>query len=103
MYVWQMHINPAAAEATILSLNQSPQPYKACQFILGNSQMGMAKFQAAAAIRDAAIREWSLLTSDDKRSLISFCLCYVMQHAGSPEGYVLAKVSSVAAQLMKRG
>jgi hypothetical protein len=32
--------------------------------------MGMAKFQAAAAIRDAAIREWSLLTSDDKRSLI---------------------------------
>lgn len=33
----------------------------------------------------------------------SFCLCYVMQHAGSPEGYVLAKVSSVAAQLMKRG
>lgn len=99
----QMHITPAAAEATILSLNQSPQPYKACQFILGNSQMGMAKFQAAAAIRDAAIREWSLLTSDDKISLISFCLCYVMQHAGSPEGYVLAKVSSVAAQLMKRG
>ena len=35
MYVWQMHINPAAAEATILSLNQSSQPYKACQFILG--------------------------------------------------------------------
>ncbi|KAJ6292015.1 hypothetical protein OIU76_023999 [Salix suchowensis] len=99
----QMHINPAAAEATILSLNQSSQPYKACQFILENSQMGTAKFQAAAAIRDAAIREWSLLTSDDKRSLISFCLCYVMQHAGSPEGYVLAKVSSVAAQLMKRG
>ncbi|CAK7341135.1 unnamed protein product [Dovyalis caffra] len=102
----QMHVNPAAAEATILSLNQSPQPYKACQFILvleENSQMGMAKFQAAAAIRDASIREWSLLTSEDKRSLISFCLCYVMQHAGLPEGYVQAKVSSVAAQLMKRG
>lgn len=32
---WQMHINPAAAEATILSLFQSPHPYKACQFILG--------------------------------------------------------------------
>jgi hypothetical protein len=30
-----MHINPAAAEATILSLCQSPQPYQACQFILG--------------------------------------------------------------------
>ncbi|THG00830.1 hypothetical protein TEA_017490 [Camellia sinensis var. sinensis] len=48
--------------------------------------------QAAAAIRDAAIREWVFLTADEKTSLIS-----------SPKGYVQAKVSSVAAQLMKRG
>ncbi|XVF57114.1 hypothetical protein PTKIN_Ptkin06aG0177700 [Pterospermum kingtungense] len=99
----QMHINPSAAEATILSLSQSPQPYKACQFILENSQVANARFQAAAAIRDAAIREWGFLSSEDRRSLISFCLCFVMQHASSPEGYVQAKVSSVAAQLMKRG
>ncbi|KAJ9185793.1 hypothetical protein P3X46_005384 [Hevea brasiliensis] len=99
----QMHMNPAAAEATILSLNQSPQPYKACQFILENSQVANARFQAAAAIRDAAIREWGFLTTEDKKSLISFCLYYVMQHASSPEGYVQAKVSSVAAQLIKRG
>lgn len=31
----QIHVNPAAAEATILSLCQSPRPYQACQFILG--------------------------------------------------------------------
>ncbi|XP_048236240.1 exportin-4 isoform X1 [Ricinus communis] len=99
----QMHMNPAAAEATIMSLNQSPHPYKACQFILENSQVANARFQAAAAIRDAAIREWSFLTGDDKKSLISFCLCYVMQHAGSSDGYVQVKVSSVAAQLIKRG
>ncbi|KAJ8425291.1 hypothetical protein Cgig2_018995 [Carnegiea gigantea] len=30
-----MHVNPAAAEATILSLSQYPQPYQACKFILG--------------------------------------------------------------------
>lgn len=35
-----------------------------------NSQVANARFQAAAAIRDAAIREWGLLTSDDKKSLI---------------------------------
>ncbi|KAB1202538.1 Exportin-4 [Morella rubra] len=99
----QININPAAAEATLLSLCQSPQPYPACQFILQNSQVPYARFQGAAAIRDAAIREWGFLTADDKRSLISFCLCFVMQHASSPEGFVLAKVSSVAAQLMKRG
>ncbi|XVE62729.1 hypothetical protein DITRI_Ditri06bG0142700 [Diplodiscus trichospermus] len=99
----QMHINPTAAEATILSLSQSPQPYKACQFILENSQVANARFQAAAAIRDAAIREWGFLSTEDRRNLISFCLSFVMQHASSPEGYVLAKASSVAAQLMKRG
>ncbi|CAN1271124.1 xpo4 [Linum perenne] len=99
----QMHTNSAAAEATLLSLNQATRPYKLCQFILENSQVANARFQAAAAIRDAAIREWSSLPADDKKGLIGFCLCYVMQRASSPEGYVQAKVSSVAAQLMKRG
>ncbi|KAG4394207.1 hypothetical protein AAZX31_03G230100 [Glycine max] len=99
----QMHINPGASEAVILSLGQSSQPYKTCQFILENSQVATARFQAAAAIREAAIREWGFLSADDKRGLISFCLCYVMQHASSPDGYVQAKVSSVATQLMKRG
>ncbi|KAH0972651.1 hypothetical protein GBA52_024807 [Prunus armeniaca] len=101
--IQQMHMNSAAAEATILSLSQTPQPYQACKFILENSQVANARFQAAAAIRNAAIREWGFLSSDNKRSMISFCLCFVMQHANSPEGYVQAKVSSVAAQLLKRG
>ncbi|OVA13652.1 Importin-beta [Macleaya cordata] len=99
----QMHINPALAEATILSLRQSPQTYQTCQFILENSQVAIARFQAAAAIRDVAIREWGFLSHDDKRSLISFCLRFVMQHASSADGYVQAKVSAVAAQFLKRG
>ncbi|XP_024025186.1 exportin-4 [Morus notabilis] len=99
----QMHMNPAEAEATILLLAQSHQPYQACKFILENSQVANARFQAAAAIKDAAIREWGFLSPDDKRNLISFCLCFTMQHANSPEGYVQVKVSSVAAQLLKRG
>ncbi|KAG8390023.1 hypothetical protein BUALT_Bualt01G0040100 [Buddleja alternifolia] len=99
----QMHINPAAAEATILSLRQSPRPYQACQFILENSQLANARFQAAGAIRDAAIREWGFIEADDRTGLIRFCLCFIMKHAGSPEGYVLVKVASVAAQLLKRG
>ncbi|KAI5659953.1 hypothetical protein M9H77_28746 [Catharanthus roseus] len=99
----QINVNPAAAEGTILSLSQSPRPYQACQFILENSQAPNARFQAAGAIRDAAIREWGFLTADERKSLISFCLCFVMQHANSPEGYVRAKVASVGAQLLKRG
>ncbi|XP_011091499.1 exportin-4 isoform X1 [Sesamum indicum] len=99
----QMHTNPTAAEATLLSLSQSPRPYQACQFILENSQLPNARFQAAGAIRDAAIREWGFLEPNDRRGLISFCLCFIMKNANSPEGYVLVKVASVAAQLLKRG
>jgi hypothetical protein len=32
--------------------------------------MPNARFQAAGAIGDAAIREWRILTDDNKRSLI---------------------------------
>ncbi|KAM3305993.1 exportin-4 isoform X1 [Capsicum chacoense] len=99
----QMHMNPAAAEETILSLSQSPRPYQACKYILENSQLANARFQAAGAIRDAALREWAFLEVDDKRELISFCFHSAIQHASSPEGYVQAKVASVAAQLIKRG
>ncbi|XP_055828191.1 uncharacterized protein LOC129896345 isoform X2 [Solanum dulcamara] len=99
----QMHMNPAAAEEAILSLSQSPQPYHACKYILENSQLANARFQAAGAIRDAALREWVFLEINDKRGLISFCFHSALQHASSPEGYVQAKVASVAAQLIKRG
>lgn len=37
-----------------------------------NSQMANARFQAATAIRDAAIREWSFLSSEEKKSLIRY-------------------------------
>ncbi|CAJ1961162.1 unnamed protein product [Sphenostylis stenocarpa] len=98
-----MHINPGASEAVILSLGQSSQPYETCEFILENSQVATARFQAAAAIREAAIREWAFLSANAKRNLISFCLIYIMKRASSPDFYVQAKVSSVTAQLMKRG
>uniref|UniRef100_A0A2P2MR39 Exportin-4 n=1 Tax=Rhizophora mucronata TaxID=61149 RepID=A0A2P2MR39_RHIMU len=71
---FQVCITPAA-EATIRALNQSPQPYNVCKHILENSQVANARFQAAAAIRDAAIREWSFLTSEDKKNLIRY-LCF---------------------------
>eukprot|EP01018_Ginkgo_biloba_P030182 Gb_04408 [translate_table: standard] len=98
----QMHINPAAAEATLLAFRRSPRPYQACQYILEHSQVANARFQAAAAIQEAAIREWGFLSVDEKSTLRMYCLRYVVAHAGTPEGYVQIKVSAVAAVLMKR-
>ncbi|GJM84806.1 hypothetical protein PR202_ga00512 [Eleusine coracana subsp. coracana] len=108
----QLHMNPSEAEKVISSLHSSLMPYQACRFILElktkcflseTSQMPNARFQAAGAIGDAAIREWGILADDNKRSLILYCLNYVMEHASSPDGYVQSKVSAVAARLLKRG
>ncbi|XP_066370487.1 uncharacterized protein [Miscanthus floridulus] len=99
----QLHMNPSEAETVITSLRSSLMPYQACRFILETSQMPNARFQAAGAIGDAAVREWGILTDDNKRSLIIYCLNYVMEHASSPDGYVQSKVSTVAARLLKRG
>ncbi|WOL04284.1 exportin-4 isoform X1 [Canna indica] len=99
----QMHMNPAEAEKIIISLRQSTMPYHTCRFILENSKMPNARFQAAGAIGDAAIREWGMLTDEDKKGLILFCLHYTMEHASAANAYVQLKVSAVAAQLVKRG
>lgn len=99
----QMHFSPAEAENLLVLLRQSPMPYQSCRFILENSQLANARFQAAGAIRDAAIREWGVLTNENRRSLILFCLCYVMEHLSATDAYVQSKVSAVAAQLLKRG
>lgn len=99
----QMHINPAESEKMLILLRQSPMPYRSCRFILENSQLANARFQAASAIRDAAIREWGILTEENQKSLILYCLCYVMERANATDAYVQSKVSAVAAQLIKRG
>ncbi|XP_042439551.1 exportin-4-like isoform X2 [Zingiber officinale] len=99
----QMHMNPTEAEKIIVSLRQSSMPFQACRFILENSELPAAKFQAAGAIGDAAIREWGMLTDENKKNLIVFCLHYVMEHASASDAYVRLKVSAVAAQLLKRG
>lgn len=98
----QMHINPAAAEATLLDFRRSPHPYQACQFILEQSHMANARFQAAAAIQEAALREWGFLSVNEKNGLRMYCLQYAIAHANAPEGYVQVKVAAVAAVLTKR-
>lgn len=98
----QMHINPDTAEATLLAFRRSSQPYKACQYILEHSQVAAACFQAAATIQEAAIREWGFLSTNEKNGLQMYCLRYLIAHADAREGYVQAKVSAVAAILLKR-
>lgn len=41
-----------------------------------NSQLANARFQAAGAIRDAAIREWGTLSDEDKKGLILYAVTW---------------------------
>lgn len=50
-----------------------------CFFVLPeNSQVASARFQAAAAIKEAAIREWSFLSTEDKGGLIRLSLSLLL-------------------------
>ncbi|EFJ35002.1 hypothetical protein SELMODRAFT_406082 [Selaginella moellendorffii] len=93
----------SSAEATLLAFRKSPHPFYACQYILENSQVATAKFLAAATIQEAAIREWTLISPEEKSRLRSYCLQYVMARVETSEGYILSKILSVVAALLKRG
>eukprot|EP00249_Psilotum_nudum_P010588 c22631_g1_i2 orf=152-3370(+) len=93
----------AAAEATLLAFRRSHYPIQACQYILEHSHMANARFQAAAALQEAALREWGFFRVEEKNNLRSYCLHYVTARSETLEAYVLSKVSAVAAVLMKRG
>ncbi|XP_073395846.1 uncharacterized protein [Physcomitrium patens] len=54
-------------------------------------------------MQEAAIREWVLLTAEERSNLRTYYLYYVMARADVPEAYVQMKVLSVAAVLLKRG
>ncbi|KAL3681977.1 hypothetical protein R1sor_024933 [Riccia sorocarpa] len=92
-----------AAEATLLAFRRSSHPVQACQYILEHSQMATARFQAAATMQEAAVREWGLLSAVNKNSLRTYCLHYAMARAETGEAFVQAKVLAVAAVLLKRG
>ncbi|XP_024524931.1 uncharacterized protein LOC9654131 isoform X7 [Selaginella moellendorffii] len=92
----------SSAEATLLAFRKSPHPFYACQYILENSQVATAKFLAAATIQEAAIREWTLISPEEKSRLRSYCLQYVMARVETSEGYILSKILSVVAALLKR-
>ncbi|KAL2619846.1 hypothetical protein R1flu_000051 [Riccia fluitans] len=92
-----------AAEATLLAFRRSSHPVQACQYILEHSQMATARFQAAATMQEAAVREWAFLSAEDKNNLRTYCLHYVMARAEAGEAFVQAKVLAVAAVLLKRG
>ncbi|KAL3883791.1 hypothetical protein ACJMK2_030022 [Sinanodonta woodiana] len=90
------------AEGIILEFRKTKQPYSICKYILENSETDYVLFQAAAAIKEGVVREWSLLSGDDIESLRSFLLRFITQHI-SLQSYVREQILQSVAVIIKRG
>lgn len=100
-----MEQDPASGATAAAWLNQfraSPAPYEVCRYVLVQhaASSDVAKFQAAGALRDAALREWATLSPDTKRSLVR-CLFEAAQLSAGAQ-VVLGSATAAAAALLKR-
>lgn len=81
MFFCQVPRARQAAEATLLSFRSSRGVIPACQHILEKSSNVHARFQAALALKDGAIREWNIMGQDARRALRLFLLHSILRYS----------------------
>ena len=92
----------ASSEATLLEFRRSPHALPACRHIREHSASAEAQFQAAATMRDAALREWTALPPAERSGLRQFCLHLVLTKSPPPPPVVASQLLSTLAVLLKR-
>lgn len=91
-----------AAESVILTFRRSKSPLQACQFLLENSKSDYVLFQVATTVKEAMIREWTLLTPEQINHMRSFLIKFVTQNIGL-SNYVREQMLQTVAVIYKRG
>jgi len=90
------------AEQLFLSFRKTRNPYEMCKKILQSSKEDYVLFEAATTIKEAIIREWSLLKKQEIDSICSFLLCCVTERPNLQK-YVCEQFLLVIAVIFKRG
>ncbi|KAK7107901.1 hypothetical protein V1264_015733 [Littorina saxatilis] len=90
------------AENVILNFRKTKMPYNICRVILENSSVDYVLFQAATTIKEAIVREWTLLGAQDIESLRSFLLRFITKNI-SLQSYVREQILQTVAVILKRG
>jgi hypothetical protein len=85
-----------------LEFRRSPHALAACRHILETSAVIEAQFQAAATLRDAALRDWNALPPTERARLRQFCLHLILQKQPPPPPVVASQITSTLAVLLKR-
>ncbi|GLC45912.1 hypothetical protein PLESTM_001800600 [Pleodorina starrii] len=94
----------AAASSVLLQFRSSPGVLQACRHILDRSHSLDARFHAAAALREAVVREWAALGTEGRTALRSYLMSYLVAHAEEPAMQVVrSSLMSALAVLLKRG
>lgn len=87
----------------LLQFRRSPGSLPACRHILEASGSAEARFHAACTLREALLREWATHTEEERGSLRSYLLQYVLHHAGEPQLQVVrAILQGTLAVMLKR-
>lgn len=77
--------NPSSyrmVEATLTEFRASPAALQISRYILEHSGQDAARFQAALALREAALQQWPLLPMSARTELRSWLLHYLLRRAG---------------------
>ena len=69
------------AERFLLEFQASASPMPACQHILDHSHSDAARFQAALALKRAALRDWPLLPPEHRAALRAFLMHHLFKCA----------------------
>jgi hypothetical protein len=91
------------AEQVLLQFRRSPGSLPACRHILEASGNAEARFHAACTLREALLREWATHTPEERASLLTYLLQYVLHHAAEPQLAVVRSIlQGTLAVMLKR-
>ncbi|XP_026810149.1 exportin-4-like [Rhopalosiphum maidis] len=92
----------SAAEAVFMSFRKTNMPYSICRYILDCSKVDFVLFETAGTLRDALIRDWILLSQDQKNELRQYLFQFIMRD-GNMAPFVRERILQVIAIMIKRG